>query len=390
MLRLDQIKADVEQLSQYCIETYQQSQPKLEKALQWLDKSPTPEELRERLLPYTDSVPLALPSTDLPLNQRFIAEAHPPEGTIIIAVDGSQIYPDRHAAVLYYLIQVGGIIFRYNGQAPTPHSSAFLHFTEPELHDTNGHIISSQQIGVQRTLAEMNYLAELAEKAKTESDAGHIIALIDGPLLWAQQERGHRENSSLIRYLQALSRIQDLGGIPVGLVERPVGQYLTNLLWAAQLSPSDLDTQLTQTPLRYLNDEDVMQVFLAPGERTVWFQRLTKANISHADKGHMIWFCYLNIGTHTRYPVIARLEVPVWVAQNETWVTLLHTTLTHQAHFLDGNPYVLARAHETALVTTQDKAALDSHLQHLLWQAGLPVRVSEKARQKARLGHWRS
>jgi hypothetical protein len=45
-----------------------------------------------------------------PLGER-LDERHtpgvPPEPAILIAADGSQIYPDRHGIALYYLLNVG-------------------------------------------------------------------------------------------------------------------------------------------------------------------------------------------------------------------------------------------------------------------------------------------
>ena len=60
--------------------------------------------------------------TDEPVNATF---ALPPasERYNVIAADGSQIYPDRHGVALYYLINVGSIIFRA-GVARPPASPA--------------------------------------------------------------------------------------------------------------------------------------------------------------------------------------------------------------------------------------------------------------------------
>ena len=43
----------------------------------------------------------------------------------IVAGDGSQIYPDSHGIALYYLINIGTIVFRHgSGQAPIANSAA--------------------------------------------------------------------------------------------------------------------------------------------------------------------------------------------------------------------------------------------------------------------------
>lgn len=400
MLRLGHLRTDIEQFSQYTVKTRQNNTQRTERALQWLAQAPAPAFLRERLWSYATTASTwhgALPMTDAPLMQHVAAGDLPPEDTTVIAVDGSQIYPDRHAAVLYYLIQVGSIIFRYNGQAPTQHSRARLYFRDHEIYDEDGQIVSARHISIQRTLAELDYLAKSVEDFRDQGASCPILALLDGPLLWSQQVGRRRDSAALRRYLQSMHRIQRAGGIPVGFVERPSGQGLITLLWTAQqilgrnaLAPDQLEAdmdlaRLGKNPLHTLTDQRLMQHVLAPGERGTWLQRISPINLAYAEEGQAIWHCYLNLGEEAAYPIIARVEIPAWAAQNEAWSTLLHTTLRHQSHLLRGNPYVLARAHEIALVTTQDKAALDALLQRTLWQAGVPVRVSEKARQKRNL-----
>ena len=53
-----------------------------------------------------------------------VAPVHAPDSYILIAADGSQIYPDRHAAAAYFLLNTGTIVFRCGtGQAPAVSST---------------------------------------------------------------------------------------------------------------------------------------------------------------------------------------------------------------------------------------------------------------------------
>ena len=124
---------------------------------------------------------------------------------------------------------------------------------------------------------------------------------------------------------------------------------------------------------------------LAPGVWTTWFTRPTPTNRRHAAEGQEIWFCYANLGSQ-HAPAIARIEVPAWAAVRENAMRALQAALCHQAAALDGYPYVLARAHEEALVTTQDKATLEHAIQQELLGAGIVAQSSDKARQKLLLG----
>jgi hypothetical protein len=197
--------------------------------------------------------------------------------------------------------------------------------------------------------------------------------------------RGKEAEENRRAYLEALDRLREAGGLPAGFTERPGGRPLLDLLWLSRLAPEGGPRNAAEEPLRAIDDRHLARAVLGPGERSPWLVRKTATNEVHRRAGHPIWFCYLNVGEEDR-PVIARLEVPEWAAVQEGWVEALHAVLVHQARVLGGNPYVLARAHEEAVVTSRDRAALNSLLQRRLLEHGLIRRASEKARQKSYLG----
>ncbi len=388
MLHIERLKTDIEALSRLAVERQTLREDDVARALRWLAEAPDPATLRERLAPVTSGDhdwPGALPAADAPLTARFTVDGDPPHGTVVIGVDGSQVYPDPHAAVLYYLIQIGGLAFSYDGSRPRPYSCEALHFKDEEVYDAQGYPISNERVGMERLVQEMAYLAALTAIEHRLAPAAPLLALTDGPLLWPYVERSRSDSQAIEAYLDALTEIRQAGGLPVGYVARPGGRALVELLWAAQLAPEDVPGRLAENPLRRLTDAALMAHFLAPGERSAWFTRPSATNHRHAGRGHAVWFCYVNVGA-ARAPVIARVEAPEWGAQNADVITTLHAVLLHQSQVLNGYPYVLARAHEEALVTTADKAALDSEIQRHLFAQGILVRPSEKAQQKAILG----
>lgn len=388
MLHLERLKTDIDTMSHLAAERQQQREGDTAKALRWLAEAPGPAELRARLAPIVSGEndwAGALPTTDSPLDARLVAGGDPPRGAVLIAVDGSQVYPDPHAAALYYLLQIGGIAFRYDGSRPTPYSCESLHFRDDELYDAQGYLISAERVGMQRLVREMEYLAELTALERHVALAASLIAMTDGPLLWPYVERGRADFLALEAYLEAISGIRQAGGLPVGYVARPGGRALVELLWASQLAPEDIPGKLQDNPLRLLADGELMAHFLQPGERSTWLSRPSATNQRQAAHGHEVWFCYVNVGAE-RAPVIARVEAPKWGVGDEDAITMLHKVLLHQSHVLNGYPYALARAHEEALVTTSDKAALDSEIQRHILEQGIVVRPSEKAQQKAYLG----
>ncbi len=386
MLHLEQLREEIEALGQRAAENHRQCSSELDIALRWLTEAPDAPALRERVKTIKiqeEKDPPPFPPTDEPLARRIPCPALPIEESVLVAVDGSQITPDRHAAVLYYLIQVGGLIFRYNGNAPLPFSEAELHFEESDLLNSQGLLITSE-LGMRRTVAEMAYLAHLTAVAEESSPPLPVIALTDGPLLWPYTGQSKEEENALPAYFTALTALREAGGLPAGFIERPGGSPLLELLWASRLTAEGTPIHKGEAPLRALTDHELMTYFLSPGERSSWLERPSAMNARHSRHGHPIWFCYLNVG-EVDYPVIARIEVPQWACR-DGWIDRLHAILIHQARVLHGNPYVLARAHELALVTSQDKAALEALLQRQLFERGIVARTSEKARQKAYLG----
>ena len=393
MLHIERLKTDIDVLSRLAAERQSLREDDVVRALRWLVEAQDPATLRERLAPVTSSEhnwPGALPAADAALDTRVTVTGDPPHGAVVIGVDGSQVYPDAHAVALYYLIQIGGLAFAYDGSRPRPYSCETLHFKDEELYDAQGYLISPERVGMERLVREMAYLAELTTLEHHLAPAAPLLALTDGPLLWPYVERSRSDFQTVDAYLDALTEIRQAGGLPVGYVARPGGRALSELLWASRLAPEDVPGRLQENPLRQLTDAALMAHFLAPGERSAWFTRPSATNRRHAGHGHEVWFCYINVGSPSVSSVytdaIARVDVPAWAALNEDAIAALHAILLHQSQVLNGYPYVLARAHEEALVTTADKVALDGEIQRHLFAQGILARPSEKAQQKAYLG----
>ncbi len=396
MLRIERIREDIAALGRRAAAERVERQGALDQALRWLAEAPDADELRARVQPLIgqpDRWRGAVPTSPLPVGATMPCPEVSLDGLVLIGVDGSQIYPDRHALILYYLLQVGSLIFRYNHEAPGAQTSEWLRYEESDVYDDRGYLIGAETLAMERMVKEMVVLADLvdqehhrSESEPAEMRASTIVGLSDGPLLWPYEARNQKSAQACGTYLNALRRVQLGGGVPVGYVDRPGGRPLLDLLWAGQLPSEELLVKIDDNPLGTLSDEDLMKAVLAPGARTGWFTRPTPTNQRHAEEGQEIWFCYVNLGS-AESPAIARAEAPAWVAVDAAVVDQLQATLRHQAMVLGGYPYVLARAHEEALVTTQDKAALEQAIQReLLMATGELAEPSDKAKQKALLG----
>ncbi len=380
MLHLKHLPEDLARLRSSAQATLSQRAAMARQALEALRQAPSPAQLRVRVKGAPVEWDGAEPLEDLPLAHVLCAPAHPPSGTVTLGVDGSQILPDRHAPLQYYVLQVGSLRFTYDGAPPQADGEASLHFEPEDLHDERDWLISARRIGLYRLVMEIEYLARQA--AILHKETGQIVyAFTDGPLLWSTYgERGDLSRVQALeqRYLMALQKLQAQGGVPVGYVERPSGAPLLKLLGlppaAAEPGPQ---TAPFPTP-EWISDADVMALHLQPGERTPWLKRHAAAQRDHEAVGQGIAFCYFNAGRES--PVIARVELPIWALGH---AEVLFSILNHQTALLGGYPYLLMRAHEQAVITSEDKTYLEQVLYQVLWEQQL--RPTEKARYKALL-----
>ena len=88
-------------------------------------------------------------------------------------------------------------------------------------------------------------------------------------------------------------------------------------------------------------------------------------------------FFYLNVGSE-----IARVEVPPWTADDPMQLDLVQAVVLDQCQKGLGYPNVLARAHEQALVSGQDRLAFEYLRDAMQTREGVPPRASEKLHSK--------
>ena len=92
---------------------------------------------------------------------------------------------------------------------------------------------------------------------------------------------------------------------------------------------------------------------------------------------HQVYFYYLNVG-----PEIARVEIPHWVAKDETLLSLGHSLILDQCRRGQGYPVAISEAHEQVVITGSDRQMFKRMMAEALEREGLPVYTSEKERSK--------
>ncbi len=324
---------------------------------------------------------------DEPLASTFEAPEPPSEATLM-AVDGSQVYPDRHGPVLYYLINVGGLVLRHGSPAPPEQfTDPRLFYGQGDVLDEGHQVIASGVVSARRSVAEIEKLAELATSHRDGNRP--LIALADGPLLfWAGAEVSDKERKRLLeRYLAAMERLRDAGALPVGYTDRPRSRFVVSLLHLLSLPEDEITANALTTNgrLEGLSDRLLFNNVLGPGMRTALFVQQSPANKSYRLRnGDLeIAFFYVNVSRSGK-PWLARVEVPMWVAMDKEAVGHVHSMLLTQCGQLGGRPYpyLLARADELAVVGRHEKRELENLIELTLRRYKLEPERSAKDEKK--------
>ena len=328
----------------------------------WADKTTELRDKVERARQADPNMRCALPLEE-PLDFHAGPGPVSTEQVTLIAADGSQIVPDRHAAVLFGLINVGAIILSGGaGGVPQVVTDSQLSFDDEVVAWTDG------LVALKRDLAERKKLLALSKEYSPP-----LVTLTDGPLqLWEAREsnevRGYEK--ALGEYLLVLAQLQERGAITAGYVDKPSSNLLARLLEVAMTPAKELSNLHEQHPLLGVSDLWLFDQLLHPGERSAIFALQARSKAIY-EGSLALHFFYLNVG-QAGHPKTARVEIPAWVSQDEAKIDLLQTALLEQCASMGAKPYpyILHRAHETAVVTVQEKQQIEQLLEIELRKSG--------------------
>ncbi|MFZ5809245.1 MAG: DNA double-strand break repair nuclease NurA [Chloroflexota bacterium] len=307
------------------------------------------------------------------LDTRLISDTKV-EAYVILAADGSQILPDRHAEVYYGLINVGGIALPWGiEQPPTTTILSELVYGD-ELEN-----ISEARLALRRDMLERQMILRLGQEISSR-----CVALSDGPLeLWIGREGSETDRKdfqhSLELYFELLEKLYEARLLYAGYVDRPDSNYVVRLLELAMAEEKKVANFRTYHPLQGLSDADLYRQVLHPGERSAVFA-LHSAAVDKYPLHSAICFFYMNVGTE-KEPSLARVEIPSWMTQELDLINFLQSALAGQCRLTGVNtyPYVLHRAHELALVRLEEKEQVTRMILSELQRMGLETgRVSHK------------
>lgn len=306
-----------------------------------------------------------------------------PEKVTLLAADGSQINPDRHASVDYCLVNVGAIQMRYGSSEPpvtTVRSQLFYH---DQMYIAGGRI-SERMVALMRDLGERELLANLAEELEMP-----VITLTDGPLeLWRGSETGiaaKKYEETFRDYLKALQRLHRVQGVSAGYVDTPGGDLLVRLLEIATLPQDEIDKAgRDHRPFLGIVDADLFYFLLEPGERSAIFG-IQSRNADKYTAELALHFFYLNVGRDEGHPYPVRVEIPAWVVDDAKKLDDLQAILVQQCQILGSRtyPYLLHRSHEVAVVTQDEKNQVENMIALELRRRGVDL-ADESQKQGAK------
>ncbi len=306
----------------------------------------------------------------VPLEETLASRfAYPMPDSVIqstlIAADGSQAIADRHSPVQFCVINVGAISMKPDsGETPAVEVESELFFGDAI--EENG-LTTDGGVALRRDLAERSVIEKMSKELK-----GSVVSFTDGTLEIFRAK--DIDNASVYRntvekYISVLSRLQGRGIISAGYIDKPSSSLVVKLLELTQITiPEEMEKLRNAPPLKYVTDRwlfgynNKLFQLLPPGHRSAVFKIQSSSEKSY--KGVLeLHFFYLNVGTEG-HPWPVRVEIPRWVVDDKKQLDLLHAVLVEQCRMMGSKPYpyLLHRAHETAVVKNEEKQQIEQML----------------------------
>ncbi|MFC2046785.1 DNA double-strand break repair nuclease NurA [Chloroflexota bacterium] len=327
-------------------------------------------------------------------NQHYKAPSCPQEFTVI-ATDGSHIDVDRHKSTRCYLLNIGSAVLHY-GALPdaTLDSFPYLYSDDEDLVITPTQFKGREQpvegtlLGIKRAVEECRQLAQLAVNRPQDSPC---LTLLDGSLiLWGLEAYPGFVTEALLDkgfliYLDDIRKLNNDKRLALAsYISFPRSTDVVNALRLVMCPQEivDVDRHCSVCETRDcdavagVRDQDLFLNLLGQGERSALF--FSQSSILKKRYGiHQVYFCYLKV-----YDEVARIEIPQWVALDESLLNLVQTLVLDQCRRGQGYPVALSEAHEQAVVTGADRKYFWQLVESSLIEKRMPSLSSVKSQSK--------
>jgi len=298
-----------------------------------------------------------------------------PEYYGIVAVDGSQIYPDKHQGTTAFLLNCASVTLWYGFKEKNATRALFTSaphfFPEQEGRSSLHEHDLVQMVNIKRDELEWTTGLTGFYKAKLVHPDITLVVCFDGSLFFLSQHI-HPDLStySLKKYTSLMEQYAQQSIPLMGYVSLPKSQELVELLkkYAAFKGHS--------YDFSFLTDTDLAATFLIPGTHSAVFQthHPIHSMLPHHLKPHFFYLC-------TQWE-IARIEVPGYVTQNTDILKLIASVAYDLAKKGNGYPAALAQAHENTVITGSDRDFFYQLLKEFGIQNKRSILPSQKALKK--------
>lgn len=295
----------------------------------------------------------------------------------VLAVDGSQIYPDRHYGVACYLLNFGTVVLQYGVTDATVDFSSQPMLCIPNEQDLAEDGLSIDVINCRRHEFElrMTYEKALALQKKSSSNTTPLVLLLDGSYIaWHLQAKDVALQKKFLPYqLDLYEKMYQAKMLVAGYISMPRSKELVNLL--TYYHAECTDQGLPFSPEQLL-DTTVARFFLQPFTHTTVFKN--NAPISWLYPEHLRpWFCYVDVEDE-----IVRVEIPQWIAHDNYALQKVIAVAVDQSNKGGGYPVCLAEAHEQAVVKGPDRDFFYQCIERIAIEHGHNLFASQKSVKK--------
>lgn len=319
------------------------------------------------------STPWLVPDWQDPLGQVTVIDPSLPHYAVL-AVDGSQVYPDRHQGTSCFLVNIGSVILHYGNQMPKPvqFSSTPTVFTGDDTDDE----LSGGQDWVNCRRQELELQTGLAKSIELKTQMGDtpFAFLFDGSLIFwhLESKENNLKELFLNKYLSLLDQLYKNNILCAGYISLPKSKELVNLI-RVELCKFKLEGCKELEAVNHLVDASIARFFLQSQSRSIVFKSNAKIGASYAP--HLVpHFFYIDVGAE-----IARIEIPAWIAQDEQKITTVAQIILNQSIKGMGYPVALAESHEQAVVKGPDR----EFFYHLITKLGIERKRNLSSSQKS-------
>ena len=309
---------------------------------------------------------------------------------IVLSVDGSQIYPDRHAGTPCHLINVGYVALNYGLSGKKVYFNS-----EPHVFadfGVNSDFLESPTELVNCRRQDFEFIAgyELASKYKKKYKTGFQggekkeipqVFLFDGSIIFWHLESKAIEVKEhfLASYLRVMHKFYEEKLLMAGYISLTKSKEIVNLIRVA-LCDFVIENCQEYKVVDRIVDAMIASFYLKSFERTTIFKNNSKIT-SYYPEHLQPHFFYMDIGSE-----IVRIEIPLWVAEDEKKVDLIANMIADQSIKGRGYPVALAEAHEQAVVKGPDREFFYHLINKINFEQNQVIKISQKSRKKLGMG----